>query len=80
MLLDFWRPALGFRSALLVWDIFKIRTKEEVEGWNFNRFLAHLWAFPMEEEDIAERERKEGFKRDPRIQNIKGMPKVAIGK
>jgi len=78
MLLDFWRPALGFRSALLVWDIFKIRTKEEVEGWNFNRFLAHLWAFPMEEEDIAERERKEGFKRDPRIQNIKGMPKVAI--
>ena len=50
MLLDFWRPALGFRSALLVWDIFHIRTREEVESWNPFRFFCHLWAFPKEEE------------------------------
>ncbi|CAO1616032.1 unnamed protein product [Jaminaea pallidilutea] len=78
MLLDFWRPALGFRSALLVWDIFHIRTREEVNSWNPARFFCHLWAFPMEEEEIAQRTKDEGFARDPRWQNLKGMPKVVI--
>ncbi|CAO1629837.1 unnamed protein product [Sympodiomycopsis kandeliae] len=78
MLLDFWRPALGFRSALLAWDIFHIRTREEVNSWNPARFFCHLWAFPMEEEEIAERTKREGFERDPRIQNMKGLPKVIL--
>lgn len=78
MLLDFWRPALGFRSSLLIWDIFHIRTRPEVESWNFARFLAQLWAFPKELDEIEERAQKEGFKRDPRWENLKGMPKVAV--
>ncbi|KDN45955.1 hypothetical protein K437DRAFT_256370 [Tilletiaria anomala UBC 951] len=78
MLLDFWRPALGFRTSLLTWDIFIIRTREEVESWSFPRFLAHLWAFPKEEEVIAERERIEGRKRNPRLENLKGMPTVIV--
>lgn len=78
MLLDFWRPALGFRSALLAWDIFHIRTRDEVNSWNPARFFCHLWAFPMEEEDIAERTKREGFARDARIQNLKGLPKVIL--
>ncbi|CAO1619174.1 unnamed protein product [Parajaminaea phylloscopi] len=78
MLLDFWRPALGFRSALLVWDIFHIRTREEVNSWNWPRFFCHLWAFPKEEEEIAERTKEEGYQRDPRWENLKGMPKVVI--
>ncbi|PWN88676.1 hypothetical protein FA10DRAFT_272938 [Acaromyces ingoldii] len=78
MLLDFWKPALGFRSCLLVWDIFQIRTREEVQSWNFARFFCHLWAFPLEEEEIAERDRDEGFHRSARVQNAKGLPKVLI--
>lgn len=78
MLLDFWRPALGFRSCLLVWDIFHIRSTQEVESWSFARFFAQLWMFPMELDDLADREAEEGFKRDARIQNLKGMPKVAV--
>lgn len=78
MLLDFWRPALGFRSCLLVWDIFHIRSKEEVESWSFARFFAQLWMFPMEVDDIKDREAEEGFKRDARIQNLKGLPKVSV--
>lgn len=78
MMLDFWRPALGFRSALLVYDIFCIRTREEVDNWSFARFFCGLWAFPMEEEDIAEREKREGFKRNARWENMKGYPKVFI--
>jgi hypothetical protein len=78
MLLDFWRPALGFRSALLVWDIFHIRTREEVNSWNPARFFCHLWAFPKEEQEIIERAEKEGKTRNARIENLKGMPKVLI--
>lgn len=74
MLLDFWRPALGFRSSLLVWDIFRLRTVEEVESWSFVRFLSHLWAFPKEEEEIAERTKREGYERNPRIENLKKLP------
>lgn len=76
MLLDFWRPALGFRSSMLVWDIWNIRTREEVNSWNFFRFLAHLWAFPKEEDEIEERTKREGYARNPRIENLKGYPKV----
>lgn len=78
MLLDFWRPALGFRSCLLVWDIFHIRTVEEVNSWSFARFFAQLWTFPKELDDLAEREAEEGFKRNARWENLKGMPKVAV--
>ncbi|UZJ53929.1 hypothetical protein CBS101457_003249 [Exobasidium rhododendri] len=78
MLLDFWKPALGFRSCLLVWDIFHIRTREEVESWSIPRFYCHLWAFPKEEEEIAEREEKEGFKRNAVWENAKGMPRVVV--
>ncbi|PWN53725.1 hypothetical protein IE53DRAFT_383765 [Violaceomyces palustris] len=78
MLLDFWRPALGFRSSMLVWDIFRIRTREEVNSWSFARFFAQLWTFPKELDEIEERTREEGFERDARIENLKGMPKVAV--
>lgn len=78
MLLDFWKPALGFRSALLVWDIFHIRTREEVNSWNPGRFFCHLWAFPKEEEELAERTEREGYARSARWENLKGMPKVVI--
>lgn len=78
MLLDFWKPALGFRSCLLVWDIFNIRTQEEVASWSGARFFCHLWAFPKEEEEIEERAQEEGFKRNARWENAKGMPKVAM--
>jgi len=78
MLLDFWRPALGFRSSLLVWDIFHIRTVQEVNSWSFARFFAQLWTFPKELDEIAERTAEEGYKRNARIENLKGMPKVAV--
>ncbi|KAJ9480360.1 hypothetical protein PHBOTO_003619 [Pseudozyma hubeiensis] len=78
MLLDFWRPALGFRTCLLVWDIFHIRTVEEVKSWSFARFFAQLWTFPKELDEIAERTAEEGYERNARIENLKGMPKVAI--
>jgi hypothetical protein len=78
MLLDFWKPALGFRSCLLVWDIFNIRTRPEVNGWSFARFFCHLWAFPKEEEEIEERAKEEGFKRSAIVENAKGLPKVAL--
>ena len=78
MLLDFWRPALGFRSCLLVWDIFHIRTVDEVNSWSFARFFAQLWTFPKELDEIAERTAEEGFHRNARIQNLKGLPKVAL--
>lgn len=78
MLLDFWRPALGFRSCLLVWDIFHIRTVQEVNSWSFARFFAQLWTFPKELDEIAERTAQEGYKRNARIENLKGMPKVAV--
>ncbi|CDU25892.1 uncharacterized protein SPSC_06063 [Sporisorium scitamineum] len=78
MLLDFWRPALGFRSCLLVWDIFHIRTVQEVNSWSFARFFAQLWTFPKELDEIAERTAEEGYERNARIENLKGMPKVAI--
>jgi hypothetical protein len=63
---------------VLVWDIFHIRTREEVSSWSIPRFYCHLWAFPKEEEEIEEREAKEGFKRSAIIENAKGMPKVLI--
>ncbi|EPQ29160.1 uncharacterized protein PFL1_03447 [Pseudozyma flocculosa PF-1] len=78
MLIDFWKPALGFRSSLLVWDIFQIRSVPEVESWGFARFFAQLWTFPKELDEIEERTREEGYARNPRIENIKGMPKVAV--
>ncbi|KIS66216.1 uncharacterized protein UMAG_05952 [Mycosarcoma maydis] len=78
MLLDFWRPALGFRSCLLVWDIFHIRTVQEVKSWSFARFFAQLWTFPKELDEIAERTAEEGYQRNARLENLKGMPKVAV--
>ncbi|SPO26890.1 uncharacterized protein UTRI_10353_B [Ustilago trichophora] len=78
MLLDFWRPALGFRSCLLVWDIFHIRSVQEVNTWSFARFFAQLWTFPKELDDIADRTAEEGYQRNARWENLKGMPKVAI--
>lgn len=78
MLLDFWKPALGFRSCLLVWDIFNIRSDEEVKNWSPPRFFCHLWAFPKEEEEIAERAQEEGFKRNAIWENAKGLPKVFL--
>lgn len=78
MLLDFWRPALGFRSCLLVWDIFHCRTAQEVNSWSFTRFFAQLWTFPKELDDIAERTAEEGYQRNARWENLKGMPKVAL--
>ncbi|SPO27236.1 uncharacterized protein UTRI_10353 [Ustilago trichophora] len=78
MLLDFWRPALGFRSCLLVWDIFHIRSVQEVNSWSFARFFAQLWTFPKELDDIADRTAEEGYQRNARWENLKGMPKVAI--
>jgi hypothetical protein len=61
---------------VLVWDIFHIRTREEVASWSIPRFFCHLWAFPKEEEEIAERTKEEGFKRSAIVENAKGMPKV----
>ncbi|KAJ1023593.1 hypothetical protein NDA16_003210 [Ustilago loliicola] len=78
MLLDFWRPALGFRSCLLVWDIFHIRSYDEVKSWSFARFFAQLWTFPKELDEIAERTAEEGYQRNARLENLKGMPKVII--
>jgi len=78
MMLDFWRPALGFRSALLVYDVFHLRRRDEVNSWNFARFLCALWAFPKEEDDIEERTILEGYKRNARWENIKGYPKVVF--
>lgn len=49
-----------------------------MQSWNFARFFCHLWAFPLEEEEIAERDRDEGFHRSARVQNAKGLPKVLI--
>ncbi|KAN0060299.1 hypothetical protein ACQY0O_007628 [Thecaphora frezii] len=77
MLLDFFRPALGFRSSLLAWDIFHIRSVQEVESWSFARFFAQLWTFPKELDEIEERTREEGYARNARIENLKGMPRVA---
>lgn len=78
MLLDFWRPALGFRSCLLVWDIFHIRTYHEVSSWSFVRFFAQLWTFPKELDEIAERTAEQGYQRNARMENLKGMPRVAV--
>lgn len=63
---------------MLVWDIFHIRTREEVEAWSIPRFFCHLWAFPKEEEEIAERALDEGFERSAIVENAKGMPKVVV--
>ncbi|KAL9932633.1 hypothetical protein V8E36_008332 [Tilletia maclaganii] len=78
MLLDFFRPALGFRTALLTWDIFILRPVEEVEAWHPFNFFAQLWAFPRELDEIAIRTEKEGYQRNPRIENLKRLPKVAV--
>ncbi|WFC97398.1 hypothetical protein MYAM1_000110 [Malassezia yamatoensis] len=72
--LNFLRPAVGFRSGLLVWDIFQIRTVEEVESWSCAMFIAHLWLFPTEPELIEERVRKTGKRRDPRVQSLLNFP------
>lgn len=71
---NFMRPAVGFRSSLLVWDLFQIRTVQEVQSWSCTRFVAHLWFFPMEQERIEERERQDGFKRNPRMQSLRNFP------
>ncbi|KAJ1021960.1 hypothetical protein NDA18_005197 [Ustilago nuda] len=78
MLLDFWRPALGFRSCLLVWDIFHIRTYHEVSSWSFVRFFAQLWTFPKELDEIAQRTAEQGYQRNARMENLKGLPRVAV--
>ncbi|KAK0569439.1 hypothetical protein OC861_000927 [Tilletia horrida] len=78
MLLDFFRPALGFRSALLVWDIFILRPVPEVESWHPFQFFAQLWAFPRELDEIAVRTEREGYQRNPRMENLKRMPKVLV--
>lgn len=72
-LFNFFRPAIGFRSALLAWDIFQIRTVHEVQSWSFRLFVCHLWFFPVEEVQLREREQREGFKRCPRMQCLKQM-------
>lgn len=66
------------RYPVLVWDIFNIRTREEVESWSAPRFFCHLWAFPKEEDEIAERTREEGYQRSAVWENAKGMPKVMV--
>ncbi|WFD41479.1 hypothetical protein MPSI1_000108 [Malassezia psittaci] len=71
---NFLRPAVGFRSGLLVWDIFQIRSVEEVESWSWAMFIAHLWLFPTEPEQIEERVRKTGRRRNPRIQSLMNFP------
>lgn len=71
---NFLRPAVGFRSSLLVWDLFQIRTVQEVQSWSIMRLVAHLWFFPMEQERIEERERHDGYKRDPRAQSLRNLP------
>ncbi|CAD6885287.1 unnamed protein product [Tilletia laevis] len=78
MLLDFFKPALGFRSALLVWDVFMLRPLEEVNSWHPFQFFAQLWAFPLELDEVALRTEREGYQRSPRIQNLKRMPTVMI--
>lgn len=78
MMFDFWRPALGFRSALLAWDIFSLRQVDEVHSWSFGRFVAHLWSFPVEESEIEAREKAEGYRRNPRLESLKVYPLVFI--
>ncbi|KAE8210666.1 hypothetical protein CF327_g5479 [Tilletia walkeri] len=78
MLLDFFKPALGFRSSLLIWDVFMLRPVEEVESWHPFQFFAQIWAFPLELDEIAARTEKEGYQRSPRLQNLKRMPKVLV--
>ncbi|KAK0519121.1 hypothetical protein OC834_007491 [Tilletia horrida] len=78
MLLDFFRPALGFRSALLIWDVFMLRPVEEVNSWHPFQFFAQIWAFPRELDEIAVRSEREGYVRSPRIENLKRMPKVLL--
>lgn len=78
MIFDFWRPALGFRSALLAWDVFVLRDVEEVYSWSIGRFIAHLWTFPVEETELAEREKAEGRVRNARLEGLKVMPRVLL--
>lgn len=76
LMFDFWKPSLGFRSALLTWDIFRLREVDEVYSWSFNRFMAHLWGFPIEEQELAEREKIEGHHRSARWESFKAFPGI----
>ncbi|WFD27693.1 hypothetical protein MNAN1_002697 [Malassezia nana] len=51
-LINFLRAALAFRTSLLVWDIFTIRTPAEVQSWSMARTFAQLWLFPVEVDDL----------------------------
>lgn len=73
-LLNFLRPGIGFRSALLAWDILQIRTVEEVQSWSLIEFVGYLCFFPVEKEVLEEREKREGFKRNARLQCLKQFP------
>lgn len=74
MLMNYLRPALAFRSSLIIWDIFCIREPQEVLSWSFELFEAHLWFFPYEKTQLEARYEKEGIRRNPRIESLKRLP------
>lgn len=68
-MINYVRAALAFRTSLLAWDMFMIRTREEVARWSFFDTHSHLWLMPIEEEDIAFRAAK-GIKYTPRLTSL----------
>ncbi|WFD30682.1 hypothetical protein MSPP1_001704 [Malassezia sp. CBS 17886] len=83
-LFNFLRPAIVFRSSLLLWDIFHIRTTDEVLHWGLVMFLNHLYLFPVEDDELRRREERVGHRRSARYECAKdillrGIPQALFG-
>lgn len=69
--------AESFRASLNFYDVAVLRG-DEVNQLSNAEFFSYLWLFPLPREQIAEREKIEGKKRDPRLQCLRLLPHSAI--
>lgn len=72
-LINYLRPAAGFRSALLLWDIFQIRSVEEVQSWSLSRFYSQLFLMPREKKEVDELRKDPSSPYNPRLICLKNL-------
>lgn len=69
--------AESFRVSLNFYDVAVLRG-DEIRQLSNAEFFAYLWLLPLPREQIAEREKIEGKKRDPRLQCLRLLPHAMI--
>ena len=72
------RAAIAFRFSLLTWDMFEIRSREEVQKWTFPITYSHLTLLPVEKADLDEFKRVKGYPRNQRLASLKKVPSAAL--